>query len=275
MNGSPATAIVRAWVDLYTRGLPEPIRAARRDEVDDDLWCQREEATATGRSARSLATEMLLRLMFGMPSDVSWRLSSGGPASGPSLERHPSIGMSLLGILAIAGALGWGVMIAVMLSVGTDAAWSGPSGPVMVVSVFGASIAFAGATIGLAFSFQDRLSSVGMLVGVLGGTGALFGAIGAYQANGLLILGSGVLAWDLGRSGVIWRVLGLTHAASALAALLLVTGLLTGFIGTSSIGLMFLVPYLASWVAIGVSLIRGAPSLQARTPSVEHRRRDG
>jgi hypothetical protein len=36
MSRSPVAAVVRGWVDLYTRGLPADLRAARRDEVDDD-----------------------------------------------------------------------------------------------------------------------------------------------------------------------------------------------------------------------------------------------
>ena len=37
MNGPGVTTLVRGWVELYTRGLPADVRAARRDEVDDDL----------------------------------------------------------------------------------------------------------------------------------------------------------------------------------------------------------------------------------------------
>ena len=54
MNGSPVAGLVHAWVDLYTRGLPADARAARRDEIADDLWCEHAEAEASGRSSRSL-----------------------------------------------------------------------------------------------------------------------------------------------------------------------------------------------------------------------------
>jgi hypothetical protein len=277
MNGSPATALVRAWVDLYTRGLPEPIRAARRDEVDDDLWCQAEEATAIGRSARSLDTEVLLRLLFGMPSDVSWRLSSGEPAGGPSFPRHPSRGARVLGILAIAGALGWGIAVTAMALVGVEV-WSGPMALAILIATFGGQLAFAGAAIGLALRFQDRLTPVGALAGVIGGLGPLFGAFGAYQASMLLPIGSSILAWDLGRSGVLSRGLGITHAASALVVVPLFVILLANYSDeTANSGLLLLVvPYLVTWVVIGLSLIRGVPSVKERTPSVEHRRtRDG
>ncbi len=67
MNGSPIAAIVRGWASLYTRGLPGDARAARRDDIDDDLWCEHAEAAAAGRSARSLDAELFMRLLYGMP----------------------------------------------------------------------------------------------------------------------------------------------------------------------------------------------------------------
>jgi hypothetical protein len=75
MKPSLVVLLIRGWVDLYTRGMHAPARAARRDEIDDDVWCQHEEAVARGRSRRSLATEMLVRLVLGMPADLSWRLT--------------------------------------------------------------------------------------------------------------------------------------------------------------------------------------------------------
>jgi len=42
----------------------------RRDEIDDDLWCENAEAVAAGHSARSLDADLFLRLLLGMPADI-------------------------------------------------------------------------------------------------------------------------------------------------------------------------------------------------------------
>ena len=85
MNGSPVAALVRGWVSLYIRGLPADARTARRDEIDDDLWCEHAEAAGLGRSARSLDADLFLRLLFGMPADVSWRLTHRRAPTPPTL----------------------------------------------------------------------------------------------------------------------------------------------------------------------------------------------
>ena len=75
MSEPPIAVLIRRWVDLYTRGLSTEARAARRDEIADDLWCHHEEALAIGRSMRSLDGELLARLVFGIPADVAWRIA--------------------------------------------------------------------------------------------------------------------------------------------------------------------------------------------------------
>ena len=82
MNPSPIASLVRAWVNAYTHGLPDEARAVRRDEVEDDLWCQHEEAMTAGRAPGGLAIEMLLRLVAGMPADVRSRVTSCDLPSG-------------------------------------------------------------------------------------------------------------------------------------------------------------------------------------------------
>ena len=263
MNASPIAPLVRAWVDLYTRGLPDDTRAARLDEVEDDVWCQREEAFAVGRSARSLDTEMLLRLLFGMPADVSWRLSAGG--GGPTLERTPSRGARVLGVLAILGAASWTFLIAGYVFVG-ESIWGGPAGWVVFGATVVGGLAFAGAATGLALRYQDRLGLMGSMGGVLGGIGALFGALGAYQADVLLPLGSGIMAWELGRAHILARRCAAVHALSGgLAAFLLLV--VTASFPPTVWSLLLIAPYLVSWMAIGVWLLGGVPSPHERGPA--------
>ena len=70
---NPAMTIVRRWVALYTRGLAPAERDARRDEIESDLWAHADEAAARGRTPTALDAEMLVRLVLGVPADISWR----------------------------------------------------------------------------------------------------------------------------------------------------------------------------------------------------------
>lgn len=270
MNALPVATLVRAWVDLYTRGLPEAARTGRRDEVDDDLWCQREEAVAIDRSAASVNGEMFVRLLFGMPADIGWRMSSGRD-DGPELERVPSTGARLLGILAILGVVGWGVALFGYLAWGGEGAWA-TAGALMYIAQVGGGLAFAGVAIGLALRFQDELSVVGAIAGAIGGLMALFGAMGAYQLTLLLPVGSGVMAWDLGRVRVLPRSLAIAHSVSGLLTVPLLIGLVAGWnTGLMSVGfLALIIPYLGSWLGIGVWLIRGVP-VARQTDAAPHR----
>jgi hypothetical protein len=70
-----APALVRAWAALYTWGLPETERRARRDEIESDLW----ESTHGDPSCRSTSFELLVRLAMGIRDDLGWR-SERAPA---------------------------------------------------------------------------------------------------------------------------------------------------------------------------------------------------
>ena len=130
MNTSAIASLVRGWVDFYTRGLPADVRAARRDEVADDLWCQHEEAALKGRSSSSLNVEMFTRWLLGVPADLSWRLSHPGGAGAPAPERKSSAATRVIGGLAIIGGASW-LSAAVIGS-------SGEGGDLWVFSVSGA-----------------------------------------------------------------------------------------------------------------------------------------
>jgi hypothetical protein len=257
MNASPVAALIRGWVDLYTRGMPAPVRAERRDEVDDDLWCQHEEAAVMGRSTRSLGAEILLRLLLGMPADVSWRLSHGRAASG--LERSSSMSTRVIGALAVIGGASWGMAAALVLVAGPSVV-DGTEDYVTLALGLGGGVAFAAAAIGMAWRFQDQLSTIGALGGVLGGLGVLLATLGAYPAYLLFPVGSAALAWDLARTGILSRGLAIVHAVSAIGILVPFVGILIDYRAMASGPLVVLaIPYMLTWVAIGVSLVRGVP----------------
>ena len=238
--------------------------------MDDDLWCQHEDALAIGRSALGVNGEMLVRLLFGMPADVGWRMSSGRE-DGPELERVPSTGARLLGILAIVGVVGWGIAICGYLAWGGEGAWA-TAGALMYIAQVGGGFAFAGAAIGIALRFQDQLSVVGAIAGAIGGLMALFGAMGAYQLTLLLPVGTGVMAWDLGRARLLPRSLAIAHSVSGLLTVPLLIGLVAGWnTPLMTVGfLALIIPYLGSWLGIGVWLIRGLPAGR-ETDAAPHR----
>lgn len=70
-----AIQIVRAWTRLYTYGLPPAQRAARLAEIDSDLWEFEHDTRVMERG--SAATEIMTRLLIGIPDDIAWRLELG------------------------------------------------------------------------------------------------------------------------------------------------------------------------------------------------------
>jgi hypothetical protein len=103
---------VRAWVALYTRGLPPTLATARRDLIEADLY---DEARAAERQGEigGLRRQRLSRLLRGIPADVAWRLGqrarpNGAPKrSGMPISRGQFTGIAVVTILylAYAGAL--------------------------------------------------------------------------------------------------------------------------------------------------------------------------
>ena len=101
---------------------------------------------------------------------------------------------------------------------------------------------------------------------------ALFGAMGAYQLSLFLPIGTAVMAWDLGRARVLSRPLAVAHSVSGLLTVpLLVASLADGDAMLISVGfLALMIPYLGSWLGIGVWLIRGVP-VAHKTDAAPHR----
>ncbi len=74
-----AASIARAWLRLYTFGLPEETRSRRAVELESDLW-EHESDAAYLRVAPAIAgAEIFGRLVRGMPADLLWRLQLDGP----------------------------------------------------------------------------------------------------------------------------------------------------------------------------------------------------
>jgi hypothetical protein len=253
MTGSPVAALVRGWTDLYTRGLPADARAARRDEIADDLWCEHAEAAAAGRSARSLDADLFLRLVFGMPSDVSWRMAyRRAPAA--SLATSSSMSTRTLGTLAIVAALIFGILFLVFIPF-SHSVWTGSAGLYAVIGTIVAVFAFSATALGLAWRFQDRIGPIGSLGAVLTTFGAVMSMFGSIVP---LLIGSAMLMLDLARVGVLSWVIPIVQVVTVIAAVTFAaTQPNLDDVGTRALMVALLAPYVLTWLAIGVQLLRG------------------
>lgn len=90
--------LLRAWTRLYTWGMRPEMRDARRAEIESDIWeSQHQPDSNTG------AFQILLRLLLGIPADLSWRAEHVAAAAKPM---HAKIAL----------ATGVGLLVIVMLS---------------------------------------------------------------------------------------------------------------------------------------------------------------
>jgi hypothetical protein len=275
MNTRRSAALVRRWVSVYTLGLAPEIKQRRRDEIDDDLWSQAQEATEAGRADRSLAGEILARLVFGVPADVSWRIEQrrfGKPR--PGHERSLAMHAPGRGLLAIIGGIAWASWPIAQV-VGREWGTEGPMTLILILIVGGGPWVLAAATIGLAFVAQDRIRPGVLAIGVLGALiGAFSSVVGAYAAIVALPVASATVLYELGRIGAIGPWAARAHIITA-ALVLIAAGLLwlPGFLdnpatAVPALSLRELVerravfdlvgfPYGLSWITIGWSLLRG------------------
>lgn len=151
--------------------------------------------------------------------------------------------VALLGPMPSLGALG-----AIMVAIGSIGAF-----------------AFVGAVLGLVWQFRERLGRLSALAGGVAALGMLLGVIEVPPGFALLPLGSAVLVWDLSRAHVISRGLATVSGLSAIVLLVPMIGPLFGIsdsAATPQLAALGL-PYLLSWIVLGVSLLRGTPTAQA------------
>jgi hypothetical protein len=264
MNAERAAGWVRRWVALYTRGLPTEIRQERRDEIDSDLWSQLYDAAESAGVGESLAGDIITRLVFGIPADLSWRLEQQFVSSNRvAPEMKSTTGTRWIAAMAIIGGVGWTIGLVLQGLVGRG--WPADArGWLLFFGVVGGTWMLAGATFALVTEFQDRIRTRGAAFGSIG---ALLGAVsvlGLFGAIVALPFGTAVLVWELGRAGVLAPRLARAHVAAAIifpialgvfyANPTLLDDPATG------VPLMLLGwPYAFSWVAIGWSLRHGAP----------------
>jgi hypothetical protein len=158
-------------------------------------------------------------------------------------------------VLAILAAVSWGTLGFVASSIG-DAMWTRYAELAVTILIAGA-LAYLAVAFGLAVRYQERVSrlgAAGVMLVALGSFGAIAG-VGMWLMAPLII-GTAMLMWDLARIGVVSRVLPMIQAAIAILFAI-------ALVSPSGSAVLWFGPFMLTWVAIGVSLIRGVPKAQA------------
>jgi len=161
MNASIALAvgIVRTWVALYTLGLPQKLRRARRLEVDCDLWEQRQLAEYTREPPLVTAIEMLVRSVLGAFSDITWRVEAG-----LSVRRNRSTRMNQS--LTSRGWFAFALVLAAMpVIMGASRVFgAGGGGP-----IWGSAVVLAGVVMIAGMLLIQRNAVLGLTLAAVGG----------------------------------------------------------------------------------------------------------
>jgi hypothetical protein len=158
-----ASTLARAWVRVYTGGMPLDLGEARRAEVDGDLWeCQQESRRQPETSAH-VAVEILLRTFMGIPDDIGWRVDA-------SRERRHDISLRRPSMATSPGRLRWmglGAIVGGALIIGVRLVDIFFDHPGRVQSPSGNSLQFSGGAGTVIVSLLTLLSALSTL-GVIG-----------------------------------------------------------------------------------------------------------
>jgi hypothetical protein len=104
-NVAGSTRLVDRWARSYTAGLPDDVAAARRAELESDVWEQQHDPD------RRSTVSIFSRLLFGIPADLLWRVETryhlGGLMRGTTII-VTRVAASLVALLA-AVVLLWGL----------------------------------------------------------------------------------------------------------------------------------------------------------------------
>jgi hypothetical protein len=260
VNWSPSAQVVRHWVELYTRGLPDAVRSERRDEIDADLWSQTTESVNAMLSQRSLAIEIMVRLMLGIPSDLNWRFEHLIDIRLAETRLvDPTIHLRGSAVLALLGGIGWTGLGLLLLS-GLWGYWSEETTTWISMNLFMlATWALAGAVVVSILTFADVIRAPVVLIATVGASIGALGALGAYIGIVALPIASGVTAWQLSRIGVFSPTLSRIHiVASAATAVLLARVVVDyNFQGLWYVLAAGIMSYGISWIALGWSIRHG------------------
>lgn len=188
----------RAWSATYTRGLPQDLRAERREEIDSDLWDHRRLADLEREPVTGTAAHVLFRLLFGMPADLLWRIEAG---SSTQTTRRTSLNdtpLMRIGLLAAMLPLALLVMFGVTFILG-NGDWENSTGHWLWRVAFVVAPLVGGIGLWLCAT-QPRLGMALVLAGV--GSSAF---LMPWMTPITVPIGLVVIAFAIKRSGlVVW-----------------------------------------------------------------------
>ena len=125
-----AAALCRSWVNFYTRRLDDESRQRRRAEIESDLYEHAAEAASAGVTSQRLATEILGRVLVGVPADLSWRRATRQPHKrlafkGTTMSLSPHTANRAINILGgIVVAYVWGFVLSGVIYIGVTEGYS-------------------------------------------------------------------------------------------------------------------------------------------------------
>ena len=168
-----AVGLTHTWVRLYTRGLPPKPREARRAELESDLW---EHVNEREHRPAATALEIAVRLLAGVPADLSWRLEHRSRKRRPARLVEGSRAMIAAvkrnGMIVLSGLLG-----AYYLAMGITVPLGGDWGSTGELAAYGAMVGLGGVLVfaGLwASGRAPRLAGVSLAVGAALGAAMTF-----------------------------------------------------------------------------------------------------
>ena len=135
----------------------------------------------------------------------------------------------------------------------------------MTVAGTGGMMVLAIAAVGLVLGFQDRIGLAAALAGTIGSVGGVLGPLGSFPLLFLFPAGSALLVWGLARARVVSGWLAAAHVASAVGFIVPLGAMMSN----SSVGVAIVLAlvYPLTWLALGLSLLRGAPVSQLAAPA--------
>ena len=72
-----ASRVTRRWVRVYTARLDPALRDTRRAELASDMWEHEADARRMDIGSLRVNSQVLRRLLVGIPADLSWRQQQG------------------------------------------------------------------------------------------------------------------------------------------------------------------------------------------------------
>lgn len=261
MSPESAARLVRRWVRVYTDGLPDQVRDERREEIESDLWSQLADPIRPSSADRSVAAEILIRLVAGMSADLSWRSQQVDLKRQELLVTFaPPPGLLIGAVLAVTGGsmwIGWPFLVAIF-----QLNWSQGDVTTMVLTfaLMLSTLALAGSLVLTVLTLQDRIRPVAASLGAISASLGAIGVLGAYPAFAALALGSAIVSWELRNLGLVSARVKWAQIVTSIMWAIPIAALTLGLVPFTSLAWTFLMAsfplYGVSWIGLGLALRR-------------------